>query len=115
MNADERLAAAVLHFVRAEPDAYSEGIYETDATSWAAPEVERHLRQCPDLVVSDVNGFDTSCPEGTCEFVKLEATLTCPHGYSGEYEYYTPGWLEDVFAAMDRAGANAEAAPRPTA
>lgn len=47
-----------------------------------------HLRACPDAVVADPDTSDGTygCDTG-CEYVRFEATITCPHGESEGFEW----------------------------
>lgn len=55
-----------------------------------------HLRACNPLTVS-YKGMDSvyGCDTG-CEYARLEATITCPHGESEDYEYGQFGELADL-------------------
>lgn len=68
-----------------------------------------HLRDCSDAVATDVEGGDGTygCDTG-CEYVRLEATISCPHGERDEYDYGDFGelaWiLEDLEAEAEPEG-----------
>lgn len=66
----------------------------------------QHLRACPQAVATDVDGGDGAygCDTG-CDYVRLEAVISCPHGERDEYEYGDFGelaWIiEDLEALAD--------------
>lgn len=82
-DADERLERVVLAMARQDEA------------------VDPHLRDCPDLRAGQADGGDGDygCDTG-CEYVRLTATLTCPHGRTGDYEYGSFGELADLIADM---------------
>lgn len=56
-----------------------------------------HLATCEQTAVRFVEGNDGmyGCDTG-CDYARLEATLTCPHGESQEFEYGQFGELADL-------------------
>lgn len=84
MDADERLNRLVMHLLREDG---------------AHP----HLASCPDAAVRDATGGNGwyGCDTG-CEYVRLEARVSCPHGYDAEFEYGEFGDMESLFEDMDR-------------
>ncbi len=58
---------------------------------------DRHLRECPDLVVSRPDAFDGTCGFDTCEMVTFKAELTCPHRPDVHYyQSWESGELADM-------------------
>lgn len=55
-----------------------------------------HLRECPQISLEDPEASDGYCSEGTCEMVKFETVVTCPHDQRMEYWYDVPGTLADM-------------------
>jgi hypothetical protein len=46
-----------------------------------------HLVECPDVTVGYSGyGGGYGCDTG-CEYIRLEARISCPHGHSDEFEY----------------------------
>lgn len=61
----------------------------------------RHLAHCDDARVEDeerTNGA-YGCDTG-CEYARLEATITCSHGCSEDFEYGEFGDLADLLAEV---------------
>lgn len=92
LTADEKVAAYVLREYKA---------------LWHSPgrsaEAWRHLKQCPEATVSHAEGNDGmyGCDTG-CEYARLEATISCPHGFvDEEFEYGAFGELADLLADLD--------------
>jgi hypothetical protein len=59
-----------------------------------------HLLACPEVEVADPEAYDSTygCDTG-CEYVRFEATIRCPHGYSEEYEW---GDFDDIASILPR-------------
>lgn len=59
----------------------------------------QHLRQCPELMVTQADGSDGSygCDTG-CDYARLEARLSCPHG---ETEWYFYGEFGDLASLIE--------------
>lgn len=88
LTADERVAAFVVR------DFVEKG---------RVGESEAHLRACPDVSVAHVEGSDGEygCDTG-CEYARLEASLSCPHGFSVDHEYGAFGDLADILEEIAR-------------
>ena len=58
-----------------------------------------HLRSCPGLTVAYASAEDGEygCDTG-CEYARLEADLSCPHGESERYRY---GTFSDIASMME--------------
>lgn len=63
----------------------------------------RHLRECDGLTVVEPEAYDSfyGCETG-CEYARLEARLTCPHGESEDFEYGEFGDITDMIEEMRR-------------
>lgn len=67
-----------------------------------------HLRSCPDLALGGVEGYDSGygCDTG-CDYVRFEATASCSHGMTDDFEWGTFGELsyilEDILADEEAA------------
>lgn len=61
-----------------------------------------HLARCPDLIVAEVDAYNSTygCDTG-CEYVRMEAVLTCPHGERVEYEWGDFGELATVIEDLE--------------
>ncbi len=61
-----------------------------------------HLRSCNSTTVA-VDGRDgtAGCDTG-CDYVRLEATVTCPHGQHDTYEYGTYGDIAMIVDELER-------------
>lgn len=65
---------------------------------------DAHLRECPDAKVSSAEGGDGvyGCTTG-CEFVRLEATVSCSHGHEDpSWSYGAFGDLPDIIADLEK-------------
>lgn len=62
-----------------------------------------HLAACEDARARHPQGEDSSCGEGTCEIVRIEAMIKCPHGKAAEFDWHDWGTLAELFKEMDRA------------
>ena len=84
MTADEKTAEMIVRRARAEID-------------------DAHLRDCPDMAVAHPEAYDSSygCDTG-CEYVRLEADLSCPHGHAQRFEYGEFGDLAMLLEEMGR-------------
>lgn len=62
----------------------------------------KHLASCPDLAAGDVTGEDSSygCDTG-CEYVRLEADMSCPHGERECYAYGKFGELAYILEDIE--------------
>jgi hypothetical protein len=68
-----------------------------------------HLATCPDTVVTDAdlrNGT-YGCETG-CEYARLDAALTCPHGVTAEHRYGTFGDVGVILTEIDELVAKGE-------
>lgn len=61
----------------------------------------RHFRECTDIVLIDYEATDGSygCDTG-CSYVRFEADVTCPHGFSEHWESGDFGRLSDVIKEL---------------
>lgn len=61
-----------------------------------------HLAECPDTIVGNCEVYDSTygCDTG-CDYLRVEATLTCPHGHSVHWEDGDFVELADVIAEME--------------
>jgi hypothetical protein len=66
-------------------------------------DIASHLVACESLAVKGAEGQDGSygCDTG-CEYVTLEATLTCGHGWEYEFEYGEFGSMWSLLDDLDR-------------
>jgi hypothetical protein len=63
-----------------------------------------HLRTCSEATVApDPDYMDSTygCDTG-CEYVRLEATIVCPHGESEDYEYGEFGDIAGLIQDLER-------------
>lgn len=62
-----------------------------------------HLRECPDLTVTNADARDGSygCETG-CDYVRFEAVITCPHGEREEVEWGQFGELASILEDLER-------------
>lgn len=84
-DADAKVAAYVLKAFRSE--------YNT-----------HHLATCPDVKVEhpEMNNGMYGCDTG-CDYARLEADLSCPHGERYyDYEYGTFGQIDSLIEELDR-------------
>src|SRR5690349_8589974 len=91
MTADEHVARFVL------------AKYRDDFVSVSAADDKKHLAKCLDTTVRHVVGSDGfyGC-ESMCEYATLTAAVSCPHGFSDEYEYGEFGDLGDLLRDVER-------------
>lgn len=63
----------------------------------------RHLAACPEMqiVVDDAHDGTYGCDTG-CEYVRFEATISCPHSDPVEYEFGEFGELSWMIEEMQR-------------
>jgi hypothetical protein len=63
-----------------------------------------HLRECPDLTVEHPDAYNGTygCDTG-CEYARLEADLSCPHGERETFEYGEFGDIADLLREMSKA------------
>lgn len=62
-----------------------------------------HLRTCPDMATAGVEGYDGQygCETG-CDYVRLEATIVCPHGErDDDWLYGEFGELADIIRNIE--------------
>ena len=71
---------------------------------------DSHLATCPDVGLADVGARDGKygCDTG-CEFARFEATVSCPHSESAEFEWGDFGEISYMIEDME-----AEDEPAPT-
>jgi hypothetical protein len=80
-------------------------IYQTNNRGNRA-DPAKHLSECPDLRTMNLNVYDGTygCDTG-CDYVRYEATVVCPHGFSDEVEIGDFGELtyivQDILAEED--------------
>lgn len=75
-----------------------------DPLDWSLDQESRHLEQCPEIVVTAGEGHDGvyGCDTG-CEYLRIEAKVTCPHvGVSATFEYSGFNSMDLVFYEMDQ-------------
>lgn len=86
-EADERVNRLILRRYRAQAD----GV-----------ERPRHIHRCPEVYVADGDAEDGTygCDTG-CEYVRLEATLRCPHGEEDQIHWGDFGQLADLLDELD--------------
>lgn len=60
-----------------------------------------HLTSCPDAHAVDSDMFNGTygCETG-CEYARLEAVVTCPHGFKEDFEYGMFGEVSDLIDDM---------------
>lgn len=68
--------------------------------SWKGRPSE-HLRSCAEITLADVEASNGSygCDTG-CEYARFEATITCAHGESYEFEWGDFGMIDDFIEDM---------------
>jgi hypothetical protein len=89
-DADEMVARFILRDFREEVDRYS-------------PPAERHLAKCPDARAAHIEGEDGTYGCGTgCEYARLTAQISCPHGHQVEHEYGEFGEIGDLLEDIQR-------------
>ncbi|GAA0853385.1 hypothetical protein ACFQVD_26625 [Streptosporangium amethystogenes subsp. fukuiense] len=61
-----------------------------------------HLTTCPDLTAQNPEGYNSQygCDTG-CEYVRFEATMTCPHGESDDFEWGDFDDLASILKQLD--------------
>jgi len=61
-----------------------------------------HLLDCGEATVDHLDGGDGfyGCDTG-CEYIRLSATIRCPHGEAQEYDYGLFGELSDILDDLD--------------
>ena len=91
ISADERVKRWILGEFR-----------EAFADAWRVRESLRHLAACDGAEAADVTGGDGSygCETG-CEYVRLEAVITCPHGRREEWTWGEFGELADILEGLE--------------
>ena len=64
---------------------------------------DEHLRTCGDVSVEHAEAWDGlyGCDTG-CEYARLEAHISCPHGHAVDYEYGTFGEVADLVEDYQR-------------
>lgn len=64
-----------------------------------------HLTKCPDtiIIVDSARNGTYGCDTG-CEYVRFEATVSCPHGESCDYEFGEFSDLASIIEDMRRDG-----------
>ena len=64
---------------------------------------DAHLRECPDLSASQPEAENGSygCDTG-CEYARLGADLSCPHGHSEAFTYGDFGDLAEIIEELAR-------------
>jgi hypothetical protein len=62
-----------------------------------------HLSTCEQTRVVHPSGEDGSCGEGTCESVRLEGVVKCPHGQRRQFEWRGWSTMAELFEEMDEA------------
>lgn len=62
---------------------------------------DEHLRGCPDLAIDWDGGDGTYGCDTGCEYVRLEAALTCPHGHREEFEYGNWGYMSEILRELE--------------
>ena len=62
-----------------------------------------HLAECPEATVEHPQAEDGEygCETG-CEYVRMTATIRCPHGESSNYEYGEFGQLAYIIEDLER-------------
>jgi len=83
---------------------------ETDymVTQWVLDEYrneqghDEHLGECPNVTVR-YDGYTGSygCDTG-CEYIRLEAEISCLHGHSVEFEYGEFGEISDLIEDIEK-------------
>ena len=61
-----------------------------------------HLKVCPEAVTEDPESHNGTygCDTG-CEYVRFEATITCPHGQREDFEWGTFGELSYILEDLE--------------
>lgn len=88
--ADELVARFSLRNFREEVDRHS-------------PPAEQHLATCADARAAHIEGENSTygCDTG-CEYVRLTAQISCPHGHRVEHEYGDFGEIGDLMEEIQR-------------
>jgi hypothetical protein len=62
---------------------------------------DQHLLTCPEATATDITGGDGyyGCETG-CEYVRLEARISCVHGQADVYHYGDFGRLGDILSEI---------------
>ncbi len=62
-----------------------------------------HLKACTDISATDTEGRDGSygCNTG-CDYVTFEATITCPHGERGDFEWGDFGSMDTIIEELEQ-------------
>lgn len=97
VNADDLLRAYVLEQFRDE--------YDSDGYAASHPR-EVHIARCEEASVLESDGRDGSygCETG-CEWLTLEASISCPHGEPVEYEYGEFGDIPGLIWSLEKMAA----------
>lgn len=76
-------------------------VYRKDQRLSAYRVTSSHLSECPDVSISwyEAEDGEYGCDTG-CPYLRLEATLSCPHGETTEYEYGEFGEMADIIAEL---------------
>lgn len=66
-------------------------------------EAERHLAACAEATATHIEGANGTygCDTG-CEYARLTAQITCPHGQEAEHEYGDFGEIGDILIDIRR-------------
>lgn len=62
----------------------------------------KHLVTCSDAVAVDVEAYNSvyGCTTG-CEYARLEAVISCPHGESDEFDYGEFGDIANILEDIE--------------
>lgn len=69
---------------------------------WVPKAEQPHLVACPEAV-ADATAEDGvyGCETG-CDYARFEATISCPHGFSEQYEYGQFGELSYILEDLEK-------------
>jgi hypothetical protein len=83
-EADEKVARFILRDFREEVGRWSS-------------EAEKHLAECADAKAAHVDGSNGTygCDTG-CSYARLEAEISCPHGFKADHMYGDFGEIADM-------------------
>lgn len=87
-DADEKLERVIIKRLRDDHN-----IFHTDAMI--------HLSTCDQIIIDEPTAEGSACWNSTCDYVELTAKLSCPHGYTGSFEYEECGTMSELYAEMD--------------
>lgn len=80
--------------------------YREEANRHLPPAQRLHMQDCPDAAVTylDASGGSYGCDTG-CEYMRFEATITCPHEQPVEWEWGDFGELAYLIEDLEKEAA----------